>query len=399
MWNNQPEMKKLPTEKTGLSPDLRILYLIIIVRQETAYALNWRGEILSNFHWPLNVHTISSVGAPSIGDLDGDDYLDVIVCGGDNFLYVWERNAEVYARKVSRQGDFMNEELRLTDRDLRSWKVKNTIDRSDNVHIVFRDVGTNGVDVRYIQLDSNGTVAVPEVIVNDAEGWQSGELRCDIGVDMKRNVHIVWSQYTTEFHYSRLDSTGNLVIEDIPVSGPPAISQHPDLFVSPNGSSHIVFMRNKGTHDVICFSKVDSAGCLVVDSKIVTTDVTNKYSKYPDINVDSSGNSHLLFVYRDQDLINIYDPCYLKLDPQGEALSSIVTIIDYYNGLNGFGIDADIDAKGAIHAVFNPAIAGVTYYSYAKIADGGTLLDYVENISDDDNLGKQSTRFQCRITG
>ena len=56
------------------------------------YALNRRGELISNFHWPFNVHAAPSVGAPAIGDIDGDDYPDIIVCGGDNYLYVWDMN-------------------------------------------------------------------------------------------------------------------------------------------------------------------------------------------------------------------------------------------------------------------------------------------------------------------
>ena len=296
------------------------------------------------------------------------------------------RNAEVYARKISPHGNFLTGELRLTDRDFRSWFVKVAVDRIDNVHIVFRDIGTNGYDVRYIQLDSSGNVVVSETVVNDAEGWQTGELRCGIGVDERRTVHILWPEHSTDFYYSKLDSTGNLLVDRVHVSSETVFHKHPDLSVGPDCSANMVFARQNMGSTVLHFSKVDSSGTLVVDSKPVTSQEQDYYSFYPKIITDQIGNSHLLFHYRDGALQYKYDPCYLKLDQVGNQIGEMVNIIDYEDGLCSRGIAIDMDDSGFIHAVFNQDVNGWTYFfSYAKIADGGDLLSYIDNISDNEN--------------
>ena len=56
------------------------------------------------------------------------------------------------------------------------------------------------------------------------------------------------------------------------------------------------------------------------------------------------------------------------------------------NGLCSWGIAIDMDDSGIIHAIFNQAIRyGTWYFSYAKIADGGALLSYIDNISDNED--------------
>ncbi len=300
------------------------------------------------------------------------------------------RNAEVYARKISPRGDFLTGELRLTDRDFRSWFVKVAVDRIDNVHIVFRDIGTNGYDVRYIQLDSNGNIVVPETVVNDAEGWQTGELRVGIGVDDSRNVHIMWSEHSTDFYYSKLDSTGNLLVDRIHVSSEIVFHKYPDLSVGPDGSANMVFMRQSPGYKVIHFSKVDSAGNLIVDSKPLTPETIDYYCHYPNIVADSDGNNHIVFSYRNKALTYIYDPFYLKVDQLGNQIGDMVNIIDYEQGLNSWGIAVNMEDSGSIHAVFSQAINAWTFhYSYAKIADGGELLSYVDNISDNEDNFKE----------
>ena len=318
-----------------------------------------------------------------------------------NIWVVWEdfrhsppgdvlRNAEVYARKISPQGDFLTSELRLTDRDFRSWFVKVSVDRIDNVHIVFRDIGTNGYDVRYIQLDSIGNAVVPETVVNDAEGWQTGELRCGIGVDNRRNVHVLWPEHSTDFYYSKLDSAGNLLVDKIHVSGEMVFHKQPDLSVGPDGSANMVFMRQSPGYKVIHFSKVDSSGNLIIDSKPLTPESSGNYCSFPAIVTDNAGNSHLLFDYRDTSLTFYYDPFYLKIDQLGNQIGDMVNIIDYNNGLCSWGIAIDLDGSGSIHAIFNQAINPWTFhYSYAKIADGGELLSYIDNISDNEDNFKE----------
>jgi len=318
-----------------------------------------------------------------------------------NIWVVWEdfrhsppgdvlRNAEVYARKISPQGDFLTSELRLTDRDFRSWFVKVTVDHIDNVHIVFRDIGTNGYDVRYIQLDSIGNAVVPETVVNDAEGWQTGELRCGLRVDNGRNVHVMWPEHSTDFYYSKLDSSGNLLVDALHVSSEIVFHKHPDISVGPDCSANMVFARQNMGSTVVHFSKVDSSGNLVIDSKPVTPQELDHYSFYPKIITDSSSFSHLLYHYRDRALNYKYDPCYIKLDQLGNQIGDMVNIVDYEKGLNTWGIAVDMDDSGLIHAVFSQAINAWTFfYSYAKIGDGGELLSYIDNISDNEDNFKE----------
>ena len=226
--------------------------------------------------------------------------------------------------------------------------------------------------------------------MNDAEGWQTGELRCGLGVDNRRNVHVMWPEHSTDFYYSKLDSLGNLLVDRIHVSGEIVFHKYPDLSVGPDGSANMVFMRQSMGYKVIHFSKVDSSGNLIVDSKPLTPEVLEHYCHYPNIVTNTTGNSHIVLSYRNKALTYIYDPFYLKLDPLGNPIGEMVNIIDYEDGLCSWGIAVALDSSGQIHAIFSQSINAWTFhYSYAKIADGGELLSYIDNISDNEDNFKE----------
>jgi hypothetical protein len=139
-----------------------------------------------------------------------------------------------------------------------------------------------------------------------------------IQTDSLDSMHIVWSNFTSnhyQIYYKKLSSTGNEIIHDKQVSSTTASAQYPSLGIDSANNVHIVWQDNRNANWQIYYSKLDSNGNIVINNRQITARMTP--SQYPVIKISETNNVHI--AWQDYEFGN-YEIYYNKLDNNGNTL-------------------------------------------------------------------------------
>jgi len=124
----------------------------------------------------------------------------------------------------------------------------------------------------------------------------------EIAIDSKNNIHIVWEEWTGgyDIHYRMWDyqsKTWSLTENIAPLSG---IAERPSIAIDKNDNIHVVWNDDNNYYgtagidwDIVYRMKAADSDTWT-DIEVVSTESTG-HSVYPSIDVDGSGNLHVVW--------------------------------------------------------------------------------------------------------
>ncbi len=302
----------------------------------------------------------------------------IAIASRRNVWVTWDdyRNpdGEIFYSKLDSLGNTLIDDTNLSNNSTRSWFSVVAVDSSDNVQIVWRDVGATGFDVWYAKLDSAGNVLVPNKVVAYASGSNMGSLLPAIAMDPNDYIHILWDQYVfpgNEIHYTKLDSDGNVLVPDQMLTAPGVYASSPALAIDSNNDLHVAWHDNSNTGLgwILTYAKLDNVGNILVGPLWLTPD-DDYNSGAATVVIDPDDNVHIAFF---DDRSGNHDVWYTKLDNNGN------TLIDDKDISNSTGHveypDLAIDSRSDLHLVWGSNLSDRTdAIYYAKLDTSGNVL-------------------------
>jgi hypothetical protein len=316
---------------SGLSPsDAHVRRPRIAIDSENNLHIVFFGKFVAEDFGPAGYGSARALSAPEVMYLKINPYAD-------------DRDgspSDAYTLTV------IPETIISTEDSTKSRPVDIAVDPFDRVHVVWFDEVNYGFDLRYLVMDKNGNVLVPETTVvedTDADPYGNGPW---IATDSEGNAHIVFSSSTgseaREVHYTMVDgSTGETFINDTRITADDGHdSVRPALAVDSNGRVHVVWHDRRyydegiGEHEIF-YTVVDpdpQTGTLniVVPEQPITANDGYK-SHMPDIAVDPGNRAHV--IWRDQ-----------RDTPKGEI---------YYTMIGHISETRVTHFDGSIHPLYN----------------------------------------------
>ncbi|MFO7618402.1 MAG: hypothetical protein R6W91_01910 [Thermoplasmata archaeon] len=268
-------------------------------------------------------------------------------------------------------------------------------------------------------------LGVAFVFINDNNGVTSlAPHMSQIVVDMNNNIHVLWSNWASDIYYSKLNTTGNILIASkiiiqgggellfspfidnetstihvisecglttldlngnvlsensnvtMPIPGQPIISDSSGQLhylwqngtVDSNNTIHTIwFERYSQDSEEIhktYYKKMDYKGTILVDNQIANISINGK------ILVDNENNIHILYLGGN----SIY---YAKLNNQGEFLidfSKIETTIETTFRVEYFDVSASTNSIGITCTGYSDDGWGCRTYYLALDFDGNVIV-------------------------
>jgi len=254
---------------------------------------------------------------------------------------------EIYYTRLDSNGNKLIEDKRITETMGNSTNPAIAIDSRDNVHLVWRDQPeiADYARIYYARLDNEGNILVPPHQVVDAFGIWFNWLYPGVALDSRNNLHIVWDEYryfegpegTYTLHYTKLDSMGEVLIQDIRLT---SYEERPFRFsVAMDQNDHLHIVWEQSYHPlltwIIMYAKLDSNGQFLIEPIRIT--LLELESRDPRIIIDNNQNLHLFISVID----TIVQEYYTKLDNNGNTLIDEVKMINqkYSNYFLGAALD------------------------------------------------------------
>jgi hypothetical protein len=188
-----------------------------------------------------------------------------------------------------------SEDIRLTTDSASSTNPAIAVDTTSNVHITWENYMQENTEIYYTKLDNSGNTLVDDTRLTTASSWW---WHPEIEVDTNNNVHITWfddRDGNWEIYYTKLDNNGNTLVDDTRLTTNSAKSWLPTIAVDTTNNVHITWEDYRDVHVEIYYTKLDNNGNTLVDDTRLTTDTTC-WSSDPAIAVDTTNNVHITWM-------------------------------------------------------------------------------------------------------
>ena len=157
-----------------------------------------------------------------------------------------------------------------------------------------------------------------------------------LDVDRNGNVYITWLEYgdTLAIHWLKLTSSGSMtttmrISEEVDGS---EMVWYPDIAVSDDGTSHVVWMHGTSDGNTIYFARISSSAALEVDPVEILQNRLISYL-YPRVGIDSYGALHATVTMWDR--FRDYQVGYARFDSEG-VVDLEENLDDMLLGTHGF---------------------------------------------------------------
>ena len=241
------------------------------------------------------------------------------------------------------------------------------VDKSDNVHIVWRELSPQGYGLGYAKLANDGSVLVPaHLVVNGAGG--GGPIATEIVLDQEKDIHIVWEETPTFFdqiNYTLLDSLGDTLVSNVQVSTPDTSAYYPGIGVDSAGNNHIAYRSDSSMVERLIYIKLDKYGNMLVPHKTIST------GSSPSIVCDRNQNVHIFYTNPEGPGNHIY---YIKLNNDGNVLIP-PTCLSLPSDSSNSMCHASIDSQQFLHIVWKTSRAQQSaWILYTKLDTAGNVV-------------------------
>ena len=210
-----------------------------------------------------------------------------------------------------------SEDIRLTSDSAYSGSPEIAVDTNNNVHITWYDERDGNYEIYYTKLDNTGNTLVDDTrLTSDSASSGSPE----IAVDTTNYVHITWNDErdgNREIYYTKLDNTGNTLVDDTRLTSDSASSGSPEIAVDTTNYVHITWNDERDGNREIYYTKLDNTGNTLVDDTRLTSD--SAFSVLPKIAVDTNNNVHITWYDKRDGNYEIYYKHSIGLTPTATA--------------------------------------------------------------------------------
>ena len=291
-----------------------------------------------------------------------------------------------------------SEDMRVTQVDNNtSTRVRIVCDSLNNNHLVYTDYRHGPPELYYIKLDEDGNILIDETLITDLDAATS--YQPDIGCDSNDNVHIVWSDVrdsgpisNIELYYEKLDNFGNTLVDETRITFAPHNSHYPSMTVDTSDNVNIAWVEQIDIMGIlqeeIYYMKLDNNGNTLIDATALT-DNDAEESLFPDIEVDSDGEVHIVWLddRNETGTTQCQDVYYTKLDGNGNTL---VDDTKLFVRADFFRPNIIVDSSDMIHMTCGslPGWKGNVYKQiyYMKLNnDGEPIIDELRLTNDEAN--------------
>jgi hypothetical protein len=297
---------------------------------------------------------------------------DIDVDSQNNVWISWDVaslfEGEIYYTKRDSMGSCIIAETNVSNNASKSFYAQIAVDRSDNVHFIWRDETPLGYGIWHAKLSNDGSTIVASHLAVSGAGGITSSLRSEMVLDKYQNVNVVWDERLllsyNQVNYTKLDSLGDTIIAKIRVSPEGLESFWPGIGVDSFANNHIGYRTDTtGSTHRLTYSKIDVNGNILVSNKIL-----GGMGAVPVIIADQSQNIHMVYTDPSGPGMSIK---YIKLDQDGNVLipSKILSIYES----NHYPHMA-MDSLQFLHVVWDSESLDVYPIMYAKI---DTLGEFV----------------------
>lgn len=332
--------------------------------------------------------------------INNDWYPQIAVDTRGNSYVVWhcfyEDNCDIYWVKITSSGE-LGTVQKISNHSncmkCRNWYPQIAVDSEGNSYVVWHGSDGHDSDVYWTKIDTSGSQGMVQKISTHPDNITHDDLNPRVAVDASGNSHVIWHGCDKEscwdepgdfeIYWVKISAEGTPgLVEKIPATSPENIhpsNEIPQIAVDKSENSCIVWSGTDEMSYNIYWIRIDASGTLGKIQKISTHSREVDYDdQYPQIAVDSTGNSYITWESFDGDNSDI---CWVTIDAPG-TLGEIQMISDYMGS-------ATFDDSAPCIVVDASGNSYVTWSSYNReIAEQFDQRIYWIKIDAEGNLGR-----------
>ena len=246
----------------------------------------------------------------------------VAVDSGGDLHFVWTalEDQELWYAKASPDGTIELGPNQLTDADGDSAEVSLWLDNRDHLHLVWFDGRDGTTWLYYMQLDREGVKVVDDLPLVQA----LTEEESAIAMDSRGDLHIAWNaisapgqiQWNTEVHYTKISSTGEVLVRDRLVTTSRGNIGYPDMALDLSDNVHLVWPEGVGPRERVMYAQLDSSGRTITDP-IEVGSLDDQPARDVTLAVDGNDRLHVVWSHGN---VRAGDLVYVTLAPGGERV-------------------------------------------------------------------------------
>lgn len=242
-----------------------------------------------------------------------------------HFVWTAMEDQELWYARADRDGDIELGPQRLTDAQGDSAEASVWMDNRDHLHIVWFDGRDGATYLYYMQLDHAG-----RKVVEDTQLVQTrSEQESAVAMDSRGDLHVVWNaiapigqiQWNSEVHYTKVSSTGEVLVADRVIATSRGNIGYPDIAVDLSNWVHVVWPDGVGPREVVRYARLDSSGRKTTDREVAGGEVQGA----GDVALAGDGNNRLHLVWS-QGLTGTSEVIYQTLGDLGVPLGDPVQL-------------------------------------------------------------------------
>ncbi len=242
-------------------------------------------------------------------------------------------------------------------------------DKSDNIHIIWRELSPIGFGIGYVKLANDGSVIIPACLAVNGAGGSSRPFFNMAFDHQEKSLHIAWEEVPSGYEqisYTLLDSLGNTLVGNVRVSTPDTSAYYPGIGVDSASNNHIAYRSDSSAIARLIYTKLDKYGNVLVPNKTIST------GSSPFVICDENHNVHIF--YRHWSTTRRNDIYYIKLDNNGKVLIPPTCLsIPLYE--SNVACHAALDSQQFLHIVWEAVLAQQgARFLYTKMDTSGSTV-------------------------
>jgi len=246
------------------------------------------------------------------------------------------------------------------------------LDSSNNIHIVWSDIGPGNYEIFYKKSIDGGVTWAPSKRLTWNSGW-TGEP--DIAVDSSNNIHVVWDDDTSgnyEIFYKK-STNGGVSWTTRRLTWNTGGSYSPAISVDSSSNIHVTWFDETPGNQEIFYKKSTNGGVSWVTRRLTWN---SEISFSPAISVDSSSNIHVTWV---DDTPGNYEIYYKKSTDEGSTWSGAKRLT--WNSGSSTLPGIAVNSSDNIHVIWTDSAPGYLDIYFRKSTDGGITWSWAKNLT------------------
>jgi hypothetical protein len=272
---------------------------------------------------------------------------------------------------------------------------KIAVDSSGNSYVTWFGSDGNDREIYWVKVDAEGTPAQVQKISTHPEGESYDDQYPQIGVDSLGNSYVTWYGFdgnSYDIYWVRIDPTGTSGLIQKISTHPDNVTYadwNPQIAVDSSGNSHVVWQGGDGNDVDIYWVEIDASGEPGKVLKVSDHPDNVQYDDLdPQIAIDASGNSYIVWhgcdkegCEREPGDLEIY---WVKIDSEGVpgTVRKIPPTSPENVNIIAMKPQLAVDAEGTSHIVWPGMSEGSHDIYWLKIDTSGEL-GTIQKISGD----------------